>query len=214
VGDFGKRNVRHSAPRQQAPRAPQEGTPQWPDLITKSDLKALERGTMPVWTNMSQLKLIGFALLMAAMAFAALAYYGPEVSRDLRYAGTYEVAYDLRATEGNCRRYMFLVSLCSAEIHSADSNQSASSTRFLMFFRNGGGVAMIPVRSSADASAAGIQYAVSDVLLNRTLSLLGVTLFFGWMAFVFLNCLRNGRYQGGPAHEAVAQYLALRSSPA
>ena len=137
MGDFGKRNVRHSAPRQQAPRAPQEGTPQWPDLITKSDLKALERGTMPVWTNMSQLKLIGFALLMAAMAFAALAYYGPEVSRDLRYAGTYEVAYDLRATEGNCRRYMFLVSLCSAEIHSADSNQSASSTLFLMFFRNG-----------------------------------------------------------------------------
>ena len=38
---------------------------------------------MPVWTNMSQLKLIGFALLMAAMAFGALAFYGPEVSRDL-----------------------------------------------------------------------------------------------------------------------------------
>ena len=55
---------------------------------------------------------------------------------------------------------------------------------------------------------------MSDVLLNRTLSLLGVTLFLGWMAFVFLNCLRNGRYQNGPAHEAVAQYLALRSSPA
>ena len=73
---------------------------------------------------------------------------------------------------------------------------------------------MIPVRSSADASAVGIQYAVSDVLLNRTLSLLGVTLLLGWMAFVFLNFLRNGRYQGGPAHEAVAQYLALRSSPA
>jgi hypothetical protein len=214
MGDFGKRNVRHSAPRQHAPRAQQEATPQGPDLISKRDLKALERGRMPVWTNMSQMKLVGFALLMAAMAFAALAFYGPEVARDLRNAGTYDVAYDLRATEGTCRRYVFLVSLCSAEIHAAGSGQSVSSTRFLMFFNSGDGAAMIPVRSSADASAVGIQYAVSDVLLNRILSLLGVTLSFGWMTVVFLNCLRSGRYQDGPAHEALAQYLALRSTAA
>ena len=70
---------------------------------------------------------------MAAMAFGALAFYGPEVSRDLeiRRAHT-KWHYDLRATEGTCRRYIFLVSLCSAKIDSADSNQSAGSTQFLI----------------------------------------------------------------------------------
>ena len=55
---------------------------------------------------------------------------------------------------------------------------------------------------------------MSDVLLNRALSLLGLTLFFGSLAWTFLDCVRKGRYQGGPAHEAVLQYVALRSNPA
>jgi hypothetical protein len=78
-----------------------------------------------------------------------------------------------------------------------------------MFFRSGDGAEMIPVRSNADASAVGIQYAVSDVLLNRTLSLIGIILFFGWVAWMFLDCVRKGRYQDGPGHEAVRQYVAL-----
>jgi hypothetical protein len=82
-----------------------------------------------------------------------------------------------------------------------------------MFFRGGDGAEMIPVRSSVDASAVSIQYAVSDVLLNRALSLLGITLFFGWIAWMFLDCVRKGRYKDGPGHEAVRQYVALHSSP-
>ena len=58
-------------------------------------------------------------------------------------------------------------------------------------------------RSNVDASAVGIRYAVSDVLLNRSLSLLGITLFFGWIAGMFLDCVRKVRYKDGPGHEAV-----------
>lgn len=163
---------------------------------------------------MSQLKLIGLALFVAAMVLGALGRYGPEVLRDLRYAGTFRAAYDLRATEGKCTRYVFLVSMCSAKVHSVRNDQSASTTEFLMFFRSGDGADMVPVRSNIDSSVVGIQYAVSDVLLNRALSLLGVTLFFSWIAWMFLNCVRKGRYKGGPAHEAFLQYAALRSSPA
>jgi hypothetical protein len=213
MSGFGKRNVGHSSPRQQTPRMPARSSPQQANLISKTDLKALDAGQMPVWTNMSRMKLMGLALFVVAMVLGALTYYGPEVARDLRYVGTFNVAYDLRATGGTCKRYVFLVSLCDAKIHSAGNGQPAVGTHFLMFFRGGDGAAMIPVRSSVDATAVGIQFAVSDVLLNRTLSLIGVTLFFGWIAWMFLDCLRKGRYKGGPAHDAVLAYLALRPVP-
>jgi hypothetical protein len=85
-----------------------------------------------------------------------------------------------------------MVTFCSAKIHSVMNERSTSSTEFLMFFRSGDGAEMIPVRSNVDASVVGIQYAVSDVLLNRILSLIGITLFFGWAT--------------------VRQYVALHSS--
>jgi hypothetical protein len=212
MGDFGKRtvNARQEPPVRHALGA--QSTPAWSDQISKRDLKALEKGQLPVWTNMSQLKLLGLALFVVAMVLGALGFYGPEVTRDLRYAGSFRVADDLRATEGRCKRYIFLVTFCSAKIHSVRNEQSTYSTEFLMFFHGGDGAELIPVRSNVDASAVGIQYAVSDVLLNRTLSLIGITLFFGWIAWVFLDRVRKGQYKDGPAHEAVRQYVALHSS--
>ena len=210
MGDFGKRtmNARQEPPRH-AWDTPRQSTLALSDHLSARDLKALEKGQLPAWTNMSQLKLLGLALFVVAMVLGAVGYYGPELARDLRYAGTFRVADDLRATDGRCKRYVFLVSLCSAKIHSVGSERPTSSTEFLMFFRSGDGAELIPVRSNVDASAVGIQYAVSDVLFNRTLSLLGITLFFGWIAWMFLDCVRKGRYKDGPAHEAVRQYVAL-----
>jgi len=215
MGEFGKRtvNATQAPPRWDASSAPPQSTPVWSDQISERDLKALEKGQLPPWTNMSRLKLLGLALFVMAMVLGAVALYGPEVARDLRYAGTFRVADDLRATEGRCKRYIFLVSLCSAKIHSVANERSTSSTEFLMFFRSGDGAELIPVRSNVDASAVGIQYAVSDVLLNRVLSLLGIIAFFGWIAWKFLDCIRTGRYKDGPGHEAVRQYVALHSNP-
>jgi hypothetical protein len=212
MGDFGKRTAMQGLPLQHASGAPQESAPAWSDQISKRDLRALEKGQLPVWTNMSQLKLLGLALFVVAMVLGAVGFYGPELARDLRHAGTFRVADDLRATEGRCKRYIFLVTFCSAKIHSVRNEQSTYSSEFLMFFRGGDGAELIPVRSSVDASAVGIQYAVSDVLLNRTLSLIGIALFFGWIAWVFLDRVRKGQYKDGPAHEAVRQYVALHSS--
>jgi hypothetical protein len=216
MGEFGKRtaNMTYGTPPRHASSGPRQSAPDWSDQISRRDLKALEKGQLPAWTNMSRLKLVGFAFFMMAIVFGAAAFYGPDVARDLRYAGTFRVADDLRATDGKCKRYVFLVSFCSAKISSIVNDRSTSSTEFLMFFHSGDGAAMIPVRSSVDASAVGIQYAVSDVLLNRTLSLLGVMLFFGWIAWIFLDCVRKGRYRDGPAHDAVMQYVALHSPPA
>ena len=206
-------NAMQASPRWDASDAPRQSTPAWSDQISERDLKALEKGQLPAWTNMSQLKLLGLALFVVAMVLGAVGYYGPELARDLRYAGTFRVADDLRATDGRCKRYVFLVSLCSAKIHSVGSERPTSSTEFLMFFRSGDGAELIPVRSNVDASAVGIQYAVSEVLLNRTLSLLGIILFFSWIAWIFLDRVRKGQYKDGPAYEAIVQYVAMRSNP-
>ena len=220
MGEFGKRtaNAMQGATLRHASDAPRQSTPQstpvWSDQISSRDLKALEKGQLPAWTNLSRLKLLGMAFFVVAMVVGAVALYGPEVMRDLRYAGTFRVADDLRATEGRCKRYMFLLTLCNAKIQSVKNQSSTTSSEFLMVFRSGDGEAMIPVRSSVDASAVGLQYAVSDVLLNRTLSLLGIILFFGWVTWLFLDLVRKGRYKDGPAYEAVMQYVALHSPPA
>jgi hypothetical protein len=215
MGDFGKRtvNATQGLPLQHALGAPRESTPAWSDQISKRDLRALEKGQLPAWTNMSRFKLLGLALFVMAMVLGAVGFYGPELARDLRYAGTFRMADDLRATEGRCKRYVFLVTFCSVKLQSVRNERSTNSTEFLMSFRGGDGAAMIPVRSGVDASAVSIQYAVSDVLLNRTLSLLGIALLFSWIAWVLLDRVRKGCYMDGPAHEAVRQYVALHSTP-
>lgn len=184
-----------------------------PDLISRRDLKAIEKGQMPAWVNMSRLRLIGFLLLLPAVMLPAIWFYGPDVVRDIRYAGTFMVADDLRATDGKCTRYAFLVTLCSAKIRSVQGGEAHDSA-FMMLLRSGDGVQMVPVRSTADASIVGMQYVVSDVLINRAVSLLAVTAFLGWLWWVFLDCVRKGRYQGGPAHAALLQHLALRPQAA
>jgi hypothetical protein len=216
MGDFGKRtvNATQAATLRYASDAPRQSAPAWSDQLSRRDLKALEKGQLPAWANMSRLKLLSFAFLMVAAALGAVAFYGPDLARDMRYAGTFRVAFDLQATEGKCKRYMFLVSLCSVKIHSVTNEGPTKSTEFLMAFSSGDGEAMIPVRSSVDASAVSIQYAVSDVLLNRALSLLGIALLFSWLGWTFLDCVRKGRYKDGPAYEALMQYVALHSPPA
>ena len=223
MANFGKRPGRtqaqphRSAPRQAAPSqafTPEAADPTLADLVSKRDLKYIESGRLPIWANMSRLRFLAFVVFLPLLILAGFGLYAPEVVRDIRYAGTYVPAHDLRATDGKCNRYAFLVTLCSSKLRSDRRGEMERTTSFMMFFRSGDGAQMIPVRSTANASAVGISYAVNDVLLNRTLSLLGGTAFFGWIWWLFLNCVRKGRYKGGPAHEAVLQHLALRAQPA
>ena len=226
MGEFGKRG-RPSEPRRHTAIVRQPGEPrrdtttvrQQPqsmpeDLISKSDLKAIEKGQAPSWANMSRTQLLASLVAVPLLCLAAILLYGPDLVRDLRHAGTFAVAADLRATDGKCKRHAFLVTLCSADIRSERTGQVVETSSFLMFFRSGDGAELVAVRSTANASVISISYAVSDVLLNRTLSLLGVAVFFGWVWLMFFDRLRKGRYKGGPAHEALVQYLAPHSQPA
>ena len=226
MGEFGKR-ARPGEPRRSSATARRQGEPrcdtttvrQQPqsmpeDLISKSDLKAIEKGRAPNWANMNRTQLMASLVLVPLICLAAILFYGPDLARDLRHAGTFAVATDLTATDGKCKRHLFLVTFCDADIRSERTGQVVATSSFLMFFRSGGGEELVAVRSRVDASVIGIRYAVSDVLLNRTLSLLGVAVFFGWVWLMFYDRLRKGRNKRGPAHEAHIQYLAPQTQPA
>ena len=226
MGEFGKRTRpgephghtatvrRQGEPRRDTTTVRQQPEPVQEDLISKSDLKAIEKGQAPAWANMSRTQLMVSLVMVPVLCLAAILFYGPDLVRDLRHAGTFAAATDLTATDGKCRRHLFLVTFCDADIRSERTGQVVATASFLMFFRGGDGAELVAVRSTANASVTSISYAVSDVLLNRTLSLLGVAVFFGWVWLMFLDRLRKGRYKGGPAHEALVQYLAPHSQPA
>ena len=212
---FGKRtmNMADSPPRRHASGVPRQTAPILPDSISKADLKALEKGAAPCLDEHEPDEADRPCPVRVACALGATVYYGTGVVRDLRYAGTYSVAFDLRATEGTLQALYVPGDGLHRQDHSMGRDQPET-TAFLMFFRSGDGADLIPVRSSLDASAIGVRYAVEGVLLNRTLSLLAITLFFGWLAWTLLNNVRKGRYKDGPAYEALKQYVAQHPSPA
>lgn len=179
-------------------------------LISARDIRHIDKGHMPAWTRMSRLQLLGFSLVLPLIMFAAIWSYAPDIVRDHRYAGTYMVAPDLRATKGECTRYAFLVTLCSAKIQQIYGNAPAIPTSFMMIFRGGDGARMVPVRSTVDPSAIGIRFAVTDMLWTRAYSLAGCVLMLLAMSWLFLSLLLRGRYMGSEAHAAALEYAAAR----
>ncbi|CCD95324.1 hypothetical protein BRAO375_4150007 [Bradyrhizobium sp. ORS 375] len=110
-------------------------------------------------------------LACGALLYGVLISYGPDLRRDRRLAGTWQPAYDLRATEGKCKRRYFLVTTCEAKIASiAQPDKAPMSIEFFMLFSGGGGEALVPVRSTVDRAAVSIYYAAETKLWNRTLS--------------------------------------------
>ena len=92
-------------------------------------------------------------LACGAMFYGLFVSYGPDILRDHRLAGTWQPAYDLRATEGKCERTNFVITRCSAKINSvAKPDQAPIAHSFLMLFSGGGGEALVPVRSTIDRS--------------------------------------------------------------
>ena len=122
-------------------------------------------------------------LACGAMLYGLVASYGPDILRDHRLAGTWQPAYDLRATEGKCERTNFVITFCSAKIRSvANPGQAPTAHRFMMLFAGGGGEALVPVRSTTDRTAVSIFYAAKTKIWNRTLSFIfsvGLLALFG-----------------------------------
>jgi hypothetical protein len=201
---FGKRNAVRSA-LLTSPESSQE-----PDV--DAALAVVNSGKLPSWTTLGPIRLVFILLFIAVGIYFVSATYAKDLLRDIRLSGTWQAAYDLRAVDGSCKRYNFVVTFCSAKIQSiAEPNQAPITSEFMMLLSSGGGELLAPVRSTKDRAAVAIAYAAETKLTNRTLSFVGV---FGGLAVVFVaavNMLAKGRYQGGAAHRTlIAGIVALQ----
>jgi hypothetical protein len=164
-------------------------------------LAVVKAGRLPVWTTAGPVKLVIILLIVAAGLYFFTVTYAADIFRDIRLAGTWQVAYDLRAANGSCTRHNFVVTRCSAKIQSiAEPNQAPVASEFMMLFSSGGGEMLVPVRSTTNPSAVAIAYASETKLLNRTMTFLVLA---GTLAAIFIglaSALATGRYNGGAAH--------------
>lgn len=128
-------------------------------------------------------------LACGAMLYGLVVNYGPDIVRDLRLSGTWQPAYDLRASDGKCERTNFIITFCSAKIRSvARPDQAPVDHRFMMLFSGGGGEALVPVRSTRDRAAVSIFYSAETKLWNRTLSFLTALGMLALFSLVALAC--------------------------
>src|SRR3954466_14359027 len=96
-------------------------------------------------------------LACGAMLYGLVASYGPDIVRDHRLAGTWQPAYDLRASDGKCERTNFVITFCTVKISSvARPDQAPTTHKFMMLFSGGGGEALVPARSTTDRGAVSI----------------------------------------------------------
>jgi len=172
-------------------------------------LAVVKAGKLPAWTTVGPTALVMGLLLFAGGLYFITVTYAGEILRDIRLAGTWQVAYDLRAVNGSCKRHNFVVTFCSANIQSvAEPNRAAVKSEFMMLFSSGGGEQLVPVRSTTDRSAVGIAYATDTKLTNRTLTFIGLTGTLVAMLIGLVSALAKGRYSGGAAHRDLLDGIA------
>jgi len=172
-------------------------------------LAVVKAGKLPAWTTLGPIKLaIGLLVVAAGLYFLTVNYAG-DIVRDIRLAGTWQVAYDLQAVSGSCTRHNFVVTRCSAKIQSnAEPNRAPVASEFMMLFSGGGGEMLVPVRSTTDPSAVTIAYAAETKLFNRTMTFLVLAGALAAICIVFASSLATGRYKDGPAHQALLDGIA------
>ena len=172
-------------------------------------LAVVQNGKMPAWTTIGPVKLVLGSLLFAAGLYFMTATYAADLLRDLRLAGTWQAAYDLRVVEGSCTRHNFVVTRCSARIKSsAEPNQAPIPIAFMMLFSGGGGEALVPLRSTANPSAVAIAYAAQAKLANRTITFVVLAGALAAMLIWVVGALATGRYKGGAAHDELIDGIA------
>ena len=139
--------------------------------------------------------LVGLLLCLAGL-YWLISAYSRDIVRDHLLHGTWQPAYDLRATDGKCSRTNFILTTCEVNIKSVvKPDQAPIHVSFMMLFASGGGEALIPMRSTKDRAAVSIYYAAETKLWNRTLSFVffvGAVAFWGLVAlFLFLRAIRS-----------------------
>lgn len=161
-----------------------------PRPATDAEIPEASVGPGWVWSSVDTIKILVALCFVAILLYQALANYSKLVIRDQRLAGTWLVANDLRAADGYCNRFFLLVTFCNAEIKViAEPRRAPVTSSFMLFLDTGAGELLTPVRSTADPNAISIAYAVETQLKNRTLFLLGLTLFLSAIALVLIKML-------------------------
>ncbi len=137
MAQFGKRGidhvrpVSHAAPRRASrwlgPRRPLQ------EMLSRSRQKRVQHA---------------FLALIAAVGFWLLIVpYVGDLIRDHRLSGSWQPAYDVQVLDARCKRYSFVVTLCSARIKPlARPDQSPVAVDYMMAFVRGADP-IVPVRS-------------------------------------------------------------------
>ena len=172
-------------------------------------VEAVKARKLPSWTEIGPARLFFAMCAVGAGLWFITATYAGNILRDIRFAGSWQPAYDLRADSGSCTRHNFILTICSAKITSlSDAGHAPIESKFMMGFSSGGGELLVRVRSTVDPSAVAIGYAVETKFMNRMLTFIVMTGTLVGLLYLCVSMLLQGRYQGGPAHIALLSALA------
>lgn len=176
--------------------------------LSQQEIADLDQGKLPSWTEMGLRWVIGFVVVLPLLVAYSCLHWGSGLVRDIRYAGSFVEAPELRQIEGECTRYQLLLTDCNVKFQSIGAGAAEHTIVFAEFFRFSSTTPIVPVRSTIDPSVVSVEYAVGS-LWSRALSLVGfnvMILMVWWTQFRFLL---RGHYQGSKAHDAIRQYAQL-----
>ena len=157
-------------------------------------------------TATMSVKSIMFLLAAAAGFWFCILPYAGDIIRDHRLSGTWQPAYDMQVVDARCKRYNFIVTLCSARMKSrARPDQAQSAIGYMMAFSRGD-EPVVPVRSTTDPSAVSLSSAAVTHLANRTMTFLVLGGGFAASILCSLFLLLAGRSaEGSYANKLKAQ---------
>jgi hypothetical protein len=196
MAEFGKRNVAGGARVHNRPEAAPA------DLAAA--IAVVKTGQLPYWAKTGPLPLVIVLVAAIGLFWWLILPYGGVVLRDYRLAGTWQPAYDIKVVAPKCTRYNLTLTICGATLTSlAEPDQAPVAVDYMMAFESGGGVRLVPVRSTLDPSALTIAYLAETLLTNRLLTFLVIAFGFAMIVLATGASLLRGRYVGGAAHRAL-----------
>lgn len=149
---FGQRNAIKSATAL--------GSPQVTAPPRRTDAELSGRGAEPraadavrVIDPSSARKIVVGALVLMLLAVVLPLSFFSELRRDAALKDTFRPDLRARVERASCSRYFFLVTSCSVQLSWPDGNaRRTAESSFLVGLKSMGGLRVMPVRSSADAT--------------------------------------------------------------
>jgi hypothetical protein len=142
-------------------------------------------------------KLVIAALALIGIAVLLLTCFLTELRRDAALIDTFRLDPSISVERASCRRYLFLVTSCSVQLSwrgAGTNTRQIADTRFLVGLKSMGGLMVMPVRSSADATVVTTAVALKN-LPNRMWTLASISGGCLLLGVLMLLKLRRGQTQ-------------------